>query len=157
MPPAALLQRSHAARLRWFTGRYRQDRRTAAEPRLGSSSRSPASTRFRSTGPDDWASVARRFQRTVDFLRESCNHAFLHSGWGMVTETVTNSFLQRLIGAAALDVAIYEEVEADPSAMGQAFTIVVLSSLAAGFGASGWNGASIANIGFISIVALIAW
>ena len=75
----------------------------------------------------------------------------------MVTETVTNSFLQRLIGAAALDVAIYEEVEADPSAMGQAFTIVVLSSLAAGFGASGWNGASIANIGFISIVALIAW
>src|SRR6266487_1195488 len=75
----------------------------------------------------------------------------------MVTETVTNSFLQRLIGAAALDVAIYEEVEADPSAIGQAFTIVVLSSLAAGFGASGLNGASIANIGFISIVALIAW
>src|SRR5206468_994221 len=72
--------------------------------------------------------VARRFQRTVDFRRVSCNPP-LHSGWGMVTETVTNSFLQRLIGAAALDVAIYEEVEADPSAMGQAFTIVVLSSL----------------------------
>jgi hypothetical protein len=76
---------------------------------------------------------------------------------GMATETVTNSFIQRLIGAAALDVAIYEEVEADPSAIGQAFCIVVLSSLAAGFGASGLSGASIANIGFISIVALIAW
>jgi hypothetical protein len=90
------------------------------------------------------------------FLRKSGDPAFC-MGLGMATETVTNSFIQRLIGAAALDVAIYEEVEADPSAMGQALCIVVLSSLAAGFGASGLSGASIANIGFISIVALIAW
>ena len=50
----------------------------------------------------------------------------------MTTTTATNSFTQRLIGAAALDAAIYEEVEADPSATGQALAVVVLSSLAAG-------------------------
>jgi hypothetical protein len=75
----------------------------------------------------------------------------------MATRTASNTFIQRLIGAAALDAAIYEEVEADPSAMVQALGVVVLSSLAAGFGASGRGGTSLANIGFISIVALLAW
>ena len=45
-----------------------------------------------------------------------------------------STFTQRMIGAAKLDVDIYEEVEADGSAMGQAMTVVVLSSLAAGVG-----------------------
>ena len=75
----------------------------------------------------------------------------------MPTTAPTNNFLQRLIGAAALDVAIYEEVEADPAATGQAFAVVVLSSLAAGFGAGGLGGISLANIVFISTVALLAW
>ena len=75
----------------------------------------------------------------------------------MATRTATNSFLQRLIGAAALDAAIYEEVEADPSAMSQALAVVVLSSLAAGIGTGGIGGTSIGNIGFISVAALIAW
>jgi hypothetical protein len=75
----------------------------------------------------------------------------------MATRTASNTFLQRLIGAAALDSAIYEEVEADPSAMFQALAVVVLSSLAAGYGATGRNGTSLANIGFISIAALLAW
>src|SRR4051812_45028917 len=75
----------------------------------------------------------------------------------MATGTATNSFLQRLIGAAALDTAIYEEVEADSSAMTQALAVVVLSSLAAGFGASGLGGTSIGNMGFISAAALLAW
>jgi hypothetical protein len=48
-----------------------------------------------------------------------------------------NSFLQRLIGAAALDSAIYEEVEADRTATGQALTVIILSSLAAGVGSRG--------------------
>ena len=39
----------------------------------------------------------------------------------MATTTDGNSFLQRLVGAAALDSAIYEEVEADRGATGQAF------------------------------------
>jgi uncharacterized membrane protein YGL010W len=45
-----------------------------------------------------------------------------------------NSYLQRLIGAAALDVAIYEEVEADRSATGQALSVVLLFGLAVGVG-----------------------
>ena len=32
----------------------------------------------------------------------------------MATTIQANSFLQRLVGAAALDAAIYEEVESDP-------------------------------------------
>ena len=68
-----------------------------------------------------------------------------------------NTFLQRLLGAAALDAAIYEEVEADRGATAQALAIVVLSSLAAGLGARGLGGGSAANIAFIGIVSLLAW
>lgn len=68
-----------------------------------------------------------------------------------------NTFLQRLIGAAALDTAIYEEVEADRSATVQAFIVVVLSSAAAGIGARGLGGTSPVNIAFVSMVALLAW
>jgi drug/metabolite transporter (DMT)-like permease len=42
------------------------------------------------------------------------------------------TFAARLTGAAMLDVRIYEEVEADHAATGQAILVVVLSSLAAG-------------------------
>src|SRR5258708_7179678 len=45
--------------------------------------------------------------------------------------TPSNMFLQRLIGAAALDAAIYEEVEDDQTATGQAMAVVLLSSIAA--------------------------
>ena len=41
---------------------------------------------------------------------------------------------ERMIRAAKLDVNLYEEVEADKAAMGQAMGVVVLSSLAAGIG-----------------------
>ncbi len=37
----------------------------------------------------------------------------------------------RMIRAAKLDINLYEEVEADPQAMGQAMTVVILSSVAA--------------------------
>jgi hypothetical protein len=75
----------------------------------------------------------------------------------MATTTATNSFLQRLIGAAALDFAVYEEVEADRGATGQALVIVVLSSVAAGLGVGGLGGTTPARVAFVSIVALIAW
>src|SRR5688572_28084986 len=39
------------------------------------------------------------------------------------------SFFDRVVGAAKLDVATYEEVENDKGAMGQAMTVVVLASL----------------------------
>ena len=41
----------------------------------------------------------------------------------MATTTAANSFLQRLIGAVSLDAAIYEEVEADRTATGQALAV----------------------------------
>ena len=75
----------------------------------------------------------------------------------MTASTRRNSFLQRLIGAAALDTAIYEEVEADRSATIQACAVVVMSSFAAGVGARGLGGTSPSNVLFIAIVALIAW
>lgn len=49
-------------------------------------------------------------------------------------------FLQRMIGAARLSSATYEEVEADKSATKQALLVVVLSSIAAGIGAAGTVG-----------------
>ena len=45
------------------------------------------------------------------------------------------SFGKRMIRAAKLDVNLYEEVEADKTAMRQAMGVVVLSSVAAGIGA----------------------
>jgi hypothetical protein len=73
------------------------------------------------------------------------------------TVSQTNSFLQRLIGAMALDPAIYEEVEADPAAASQAFVVVILSSMATGIGALGFGGMSALGVGFITITSLLAW
>ena len=47
-------------------------------------------------------------------------------------EAIMASFTDRMIRAAKLDVALYEEVEADKGAMGQAMGVVILSSVAAG-------------------------
>jgi len=75
----------------------------------------------------------------------------------MATITTNNTFLQRLIGAMALDVAIYEEVEGDRGATGQAFTVVILSSIAAGIGARGFAENTVSNIALTAIIALLAW
>ncbi len=45
--------------------------------------------------------------------------------------------VERMIRAAKLEVSLYEEVEADVNATGQAMMVVVLSSLAEGIGALG--------------------
>jgi len=44
------------------------------------------------------------------------------------------TFPQRAIGAARLEVRVFEEIEADRTATGQALIVVVASSLAAGIG-----------------------
>lgn len=75
----------------------------------------------------------------------------------MATTAASNTFTQRVIGALALDSTIYEEVEADPTAISQALTVVVLSSLAAGIGSRGLVGTSVGGILFISILSLMAW
>ncbi|OFW10666.1 MAG: hypothetical protein A3G20_04345 [Acidobacteria bacterium RIFCSPLOWO2_12_FULL_59_11] len=66
-----------------------------------------------------------------------------------------SSLVQRMIRAAQLDVSLYEEVEADRGAMGQALTVVILSSLAFGVG-------SLSRVGFRGLVwgtvaALMGW
>lgn len=47
------------------------------------------------------------------------------------------TFGQRMVRAAKLDAAIYEEVEADVGATGQAMAVVALAALAAGFAMRG--------------------
>ena len=69
------------------------------------------------------------------------------------------TFFRRLVGAALLDAATYEEVEADPAATSQALVVVIGSSLAAGIGVKGAEG-SAATLHFFfsaSIIALLAW
>ncbi len=66
-----------------------------------------------------------------------------------------NPFINRMIRAAKLDANLYEEVEADESAMGQAMGVVILSSLAAGIGnyfVTGFGG-----LIWATITALIGW
>ncbi len=65
------------------------------------------------------------------------------------------SFTDRMIRAAKLDVNLYEEVEADKGAMGQAMGVVILSSVAAGVGTIGTTGIKGLFLG--TIVALVGW
>lgn len=66
-----------------------------------------------------------------------------------------NIFVDRMIRAAKLDVHLYEEVEADKTAMGQALGVVVLSSLAAGIGAISIQGPGGIVMG--TVFALVGW
>lgn len=66
-----------------------------------------------------------------------------------------SSLTDRMMRAARLDVDLYEEVEADQGAMGQAVTAVALSSAAAGvatIAATGVSGMVLGTIG-----ALLGW
>lgn len=68
-----------------------------------------------------------------------------------------SSFANRMIRAAKLDVNLYEEVEADKQAMGQAMGVVVLASLAAGIGSVGTTGTSGLLLGTIIFVVCGIW
>jgi hypothetical protein len=61
----------------------------------------------------------------------------------------------RMVRAAKLDVNLYEEVEADTGAMGQAVMVVVLSSLAAGIGSVTIGG--LGGVLFGTLAALLGW
>jgi len=65
------------------------------------------------------------------------------------------SFKNRIVRAAMLDVSLYEEVEADRSAMGQAMGVVILSAVAAGIGSIGTTG--VAGIFVGTLAALVGW
>jgi hypothetical protein len=61
----------------------------------------------------------------------------------------------RVVRAAKLDVHLYEEVEADRGALGQAALVVVLSSLAAGVGGAAEGG--IPGLLVLALAALAGW
>ena len=66
-----------------------------------------------------------------------------------------NSFMNRIARATKLDSNLYEEVEADKSALGQAMAIVVFSSIAAGIGLYKTGGFSGIITG--TMASLISW
>ncbi len=65
------------------------------------------------------------------------------------------SLTDRMIGAAMLNVSTYEEVEADTTALGQAMTVVIVSSVAAGIGSIRSGG--ITGLFVAAIAALVGW
>ena len=73
-----------------------------------------------------------------------------------VTPVDIRTFINRMIRAAKLDVQLYEEVEADQSATGQAMAVVVLSALAAGIGTIGVSG-GYGQVLLGTISAVMAW
>jgi len=64
-------------------------------------------------------------------------------------------FGNRIFRAARLDVDLYEEVEADKSALGQAMSVVVLSSMAAGIGST--SKAGLFGMLMMVLAALAGW
>ena len=66
-----------------------------------------------------------------------------------------SSFQNRIIRATMLDSNLYEEVEADKSAQGQAMAIVILASIAAGIGLYKTGGFSGIITG--TMASLISW
>jgi hypothetical protein len=68
------------------------------------------------------------------------------------------SLTERMLGAAKLDPATYEEVESDATATPQAMLVVVLANLAAGIGVArelGFGGLVVATL--ISLVGWLVW
>ena len=66
-----------------------------------------------------------------------------------------HDFTDRMLRAAKLDVNLYEEVEADTSAMGQAMGVVILASLAAGIGSTAVQGVGGIIVG--TLASLAGW
>ena len=65
------------------------------------------------------------------------------------------SITDRMMRAAKLDASLYEEVEADTTAMGQATIVVILSSIAGGIGTAAEGGMFGLIVGAIG--SLIGW
>jgi hypothetical protein len=66
-----------------------------------------------------------------------------------------SSIVDRMLRAARLDVQLYEEVEADKTALGQAMGVVVLSSVAAGIGTP--DGGGLVTIIVGTVASLVGW
>jgi hypothetical protein len=66
-----------------------------------------------------------------------------------------SDLVNRAIRAAKLDTTLYEEVEADKTSLGQAMTVVVVSSIAAGIGSAVHGGVGGLFLG--TIAAVLGW
>ena len=67
------------------------------------------------------------------------------------------SITERMKGAALLEVATYEEVEADTTATGQAAVVVVLGAIAAGIGAARGGPGLIVGAVLSSLFQWVVW
>ena len=65
-----------------------------------------------------------------------------------------HSLVERMIGAMSLNIDVFEEVEHDEDATGQAATVVLMVAIASGIGSSGFGlyGTAVSSVG-----ALIDW
>lgn len=66
-----------------------------------------------------------------------------------------NIFIKRFLRALQLDINLYEEVEADPSSLLSAMSIVIISSIAAGIGTIQQQNP--AGIVWGTVIALLSW
>lgn len=67
------------------------------------------------------------------------------------------TFARRVLGAARLDVRIYEEVEADRRASWQAVSVVLLTSIAGGIGLLGLGSPSLQSMAAGIVGTLVGW
>jgi hypothetical protein len=88
-------------------------------------------------------------------LVEKKPHAHAWLKMGCPLEERMEQLTDRIIRAAKLDDSLYEEVEADTGAMGQAVLVVILSSVAAGIGRIAEGGLS--GIITVTMISLLAW
>jgi hypothetical protein len=66
-------------------------------------------------------------------------------------------FAYRLLGAAMMDAAMYEGIEADRRTTMQALAAVMLASLAAGVGAGDWLGTRAVTLTVATALAVVTW
>ena len=67
------------------------------------------------------------------------------------------SMIQRMRGAAFLNVDTYEEVEADTTATGQAAAVVLLVAVAQGIGSSAYGGPGIIGSAVAAVLGWLLW
>ncbi len=68
-----------------------------------------------------------------------------------------NTFVERMIRAAKLDVSLYEEVEADKTATLQSMMVIILSSAATGIGAARAGGIALLSGTLAGLIGWLIW
>ncbi len=67
------------------------------------------------------------------------------------------TFLRRLLGALALDPKVFEEVEADRHATGQALLVVLAAAVGAGIGFGGIGDGAATVVAVAALGSVVAW